>query len=204
MASSSIVVSGRAEMLVSEIASGASKHEAAAKTAKWSRKEVDRFKLDSAFQVKPEALAIKQPQNLPDNDKPRQAMITPPVDDATGLSNHSKEQLDSLWDFIGQEPPGSAICDGETQEAHEDENDGAETREDKAAWDLQFGEVTNNAVEDICARGALRSPICSGSPAVVERTKCESAAVADARCQSPAVAATSLAGGSALTPLPQH
>ena len=191
-------------MLASELASGAPKEEAAAKTAKWTLKNVDRFKLDSVFQVKLEAVASKQPQNLPDNDTPRQAMITPPVDDATGLSIHSKEQLDNIWDFIEEKPPGSATCDGETQEAHEDENDGAETREDKAAWDWQFREVTNNAVEDICARGALRRPICSGSPAVAERTKCESAAVADARCQSPAVAATSLAGGSALAPLPQH
>ena len=164
-------------MLVGELANGASNGEAA-KTAEWSRRNVDIFRQDSVFQVKLEASASKQPQNLPDNDKPRQAMITPPVDEATGLV--------SIWDFIGQETPGSA------------------TREDKATWDLQFQEVTNKAVEDICARGALTSPSCSGSPIVVERTKCESAAVADARCQSPAVAETSLAGGSALTPNPDQ
>ena len=149
----------------------------AAKTAEWSRRIVDLFRQDSVFQVKPRE-ATTSHDNLPDNDKPRQAMITPPVDEATGLV--------SIWDFIGQETPGSA------------------TREDKATWDLQFQEVTNKAVEDICARGALTSPSCSGSPTVVERTKCESAAVADARCQSPAVAETSLAGGSALTPNPDQ
>ena len=75
-----------ADKLGGERASGAPEDEAA-KTAQWIRKNVDRFKLDSVYQVKLEALASKQPQNLPDNDKPRQAMITPPVDDATGLSN---------------------------------------------------------------------------------------------------------------------
>ena len=164
-----------AKMMVGELASGASQ-DAAAKTAEMFRKNVDKFKKDWVFQVKVEASASTQPQNLPDND----------VDDATGLSNHNREQLDSLWDFLGEEPPGSA------------------TREDKVAWDWQFEEVTNKAAEDICARGALTSPSGSGSPVVAEGTKCESAAVADARCQSPAVAATSFAGGLALAPLPQH
>ena len=89
MATSSTVVSHNAEMVVGELASGASNGEAA-KTAEWSRRNVDKFKQDSVFQVKLEASASKQPQNLPDNDKPRHAMITPPVDGATGLSKHIK------------------------------------------------------------------------------------------------------------------
>ena len=69
MATSSTVVSHRAEMLVDELASGASNGEAA-KTAERIRRNVDIFKQDSVFQVKLEASASKQPQNLSDNDKP--------------------------------------------------------------------------------------------------------------------------------------
>ena len=185
-------------MKVGELASGASKGEAV-KTAEWVRKNVDKFKQDSVFQVKAEASASTQPQNLPDNDKPRQAMIAPPVDEATGLSNRSKEELDTLWHQVRKQfgdhskPPSS-----ELEQAFGLFLVGEET------WDRQFEDVTNRAVEAVCARGALTGPSRSGSPAVAEGTKCESAAVADARCQSPAVAETSMAGGSALTPDPDQ
>ena len=179
--------SGRAERLVGELACESSKEGYAAKPSK------------------------------------SEAVANPPVDSATSLSQHSMMQLDSIWDtdgeelgciweFIGEEPPGSA-----------------ETRKDEVQ--------TNNAVEDICTGSALPSHIVSGPPAVAERTKCESAVVADARCHSPAVAErtkcesavvadarcqsptvaetlltggspavaeTSLAGGAALTPNPDQ
>ena len=184
---------------------GIAKGDAAATTAERMRREVLRFKLDSVSQAKPQALAkddtqpSTQPQNLPDDDTPRQAMM-PPVDEATGLSKHSTEQLDSLWDRC-RNPKRVSFWDvEETHEAHEDE----ETHEARAGLDSQFAKITDIVVENICTHGAVTIPTCSGSPAVVEITQCESAAVTDTRSQSPAVAEISLAGGAALTPNPDQ
>jgi len=196
--------------------------DAAAKTAEWFRSNVDRWKLDSLYCPKPKAKANDKPQQAAtSHDTPRQGATTPPIQDPTGLSKAHRIQLDSIWDFEILEleqasacddthahtpvetPLVPATCDEETEESDEDA-DIAETREDEAALGWTFADVTEKAVDDVCTRGAVTSPSCSESPAVAERTKCESAAVADARCQSPAVAETSLADTATLTPNPDQ
>ena len=116
-----------------------------------------------------------------------EAVANPPVDSATGFSQHRMTHLDSIWDslkeekelgysgsvwdFIGEERPGSSSPSGTS-----------------SGTSLEDEVQTNNAVEDICTGSVLSSQIFSGPPAVAARTKCESAVVADARCHSPAVA----------------
>ena len=93
----------------------------AAKTAKWAEINVGKFKRGYWFEVKPEASASTQPENLPDDDK---QPIAPTVDEATGLSIQDKEQMDSIWEFIEKAPPGW----------------------DKAAWGRNFAKFTNSVV----------------------------------------------------------
>ena len=83
-----------------------------------------------------------------------EAVANPPVDSATGLSQHSMMQLDSIWDsveeelgciweFIGEEPPGSA-----------------ETRKDEVQISSCSGE--NKMRVCSCSGCALPLPSCSG------------------------------------------
>ena len=194
--------------------------DAAAQTAEWFGKNVDRWKMGSLHRVKPEANANDKPQQAAtSHDTPRQGATTPPDQDRSGLSKEHKVHLESIWDFIGEQPSACddtqtltpvetplvpATCDEKPEEADEDEKDCAETRQGAVMWDWQFQKVTEKAVGDVCTRGAVTSPSCSESPAVAERTECESAAAADARCQSPAVAETSLADTAAPTPNPNQ
>ena len=165
----------------SSVERGIAKGDAADTTAEFMRKEVCRFKLDSVFREKPQASAkddtqpSTQPQNLPDDDTPRQAMIKPPVDEATGLSELDRKYLDVVWDrTIRNNKLDSIWDDEETHEAHEDE----ETHDARAELDSQFAHISDIAVANVCTHGAVTIPTCSGSPAVVEITQCESAAVA--------------------------
>ena len=89
----------------------------AARTVEWFAKGVTRFKRDGFYRAKAEALAVddtqpsNQPQELSDNDEPRHATITQPVETsqtkASGLDNNVLQELDRVWIIIEQE----SACD---------------------------------------------------------------------------------------------
>ena len=103
--------------------------EAAAETAQFFGKNIDLWNRSSLHSGRPGTKATDEPQQAAtSHDAPRQGATAPPARVPSGLQ--------SIWDFIDEEPSAcGATCGEEAEEADEDEKDYAETQRGAAKWD---------------------------------------------------------------------
>ena len=148
----SSAVASAAQRVFASLARGQSTEEDVAKTAEWARKNVDKFKCDSVYREKSEAVA--------DDD-------APPMQDATGSSQDNKKRLDDIWEYLGE-------C-GEAP-LHDLDDFLGVFGEDLVSV---ICDESPAVVEGTKCESAVVADARCHSPAVAEGTTCESAVVAE-------------------------